>query len=271
MKKLAFHPHKIRFPETTQLDHDELKTRTIIALDKLGHQKFSTESGGYSLENWVGGMNLLLDEFEEKIGTAKLPLEFAEKRRELTDCLFKPVDLSSIDRSISELRQNEAGVVRKIDEARERTAFRIDELQNELARCSAELKEEKRRLSGATIEQHSGSLFKRLFGGNSNSSADASEDKANELESRVRTLSSGILEQRKSLRSIEQHSSKSQWAEEWKKLESLQVRLKELENERLERIQLVREREEIAASIASMISKISPGENKMAGEAFSSS
>jgi uncharacterized protein with von Willebrand factor type A (vWA) domain len=270
MKKQEYHQRKVRFFETTQLDNEELKTRTIIALDKLGHQKFSTESGGYSLENWIRGVSLLLDEFEKKVGAAKLPSEYAEKRRELTDCLSKPVDLSLIDDNMSELKQNEMEVVRRFDEARERTASRIDELQNELVRCTAELEEEKRRLSSEAAEQHSRSFLRRLFGGNSTSPASISEDKTKELESRLRTLPSEILEQKKSRKSIDQRSSESPWAEEWRKLESLQVRLKELENERSKKIQLVREREEITASIASIISRISLGEDKTEGDAVSS-
>ena len=66
------------------MDYNQLKTRTIIALDKLGHQKFSSEPGGYSLENWMKGVNLLLDDFEEKMGAARLPSAYAERRRELT-------------------------------------------------------------------------------------------------------------------------------------------------------------------------------------------
>jgi hypothetical protein len=271
MKKQEFHRRKIRFSERPKLDYEQIKARTIIALDKLGHQKFSAEPGGYSLENWMKGMNLLLDEFEEKMGAAKLPSEYAEKRRELTDCMSKPVDLSSIDNSMAELRQNEEEVVRRFDEARAQAAAKVDELRDEQARFSAELVEEKERLSAAAAEQRSGSFFRRLFGRRSTPPADASEGKVEELESRLRALPDEILEQQRTVKSIDQRSSESPWAEDWKKLESLQVRLKELENERLEKVQLVREREATTASIASAISRISPGEDRTEGEALSSS
>jgi hypothetical protein len=271
MKKEEFHQRKVKFIEATQVDYDQLKTRTIIALDKLGHQKFSSEPGGYSLENWIKGVNLLLDDFEEKMGAAKLPSDYAERLRELTYWTSKPVDLSSIDNSISELMQNEEEIVRKLHEARTRSSSRIDELRTELAMRSAELEEKKRQLSSLASERRSDSIFKRLFGGNSTLSVDATENGVEETESRLRALASGILEEQKSLRSIDKHSSESPWVEEWRRLESLQARRKKLENERLEKLQLVREREELTASIADMISRVSPAEKKGEGEAASSS
>lgn len=271
MKKEEFHQRKVKFSEATQVDYDQLKTRTTIALDKLGHQKFSSEPGGYSLENWAKGVNLLLDDFEEKMGAARLPSAYAERRRELTYWLSKPVDLSSIDNSISELMQNEEEIVRKLHEARTRSSSRIDELRTELAMRSAELEEKKRQLSSLASERRSDSIFKRLFGGNSTLSVDATEDGVEEMESRLRVLASGILEEQKSLRSIDKHSSESPWVEEWRRLESLQARRKKLENERLEKLQLVREREELTASIADMISRVSPAEKKGEGGAASSS
>lgn len=252
------------------MDYNQLKARTIIALNKLGHQKFSADSGGYSLETWMRGVNLLLDEFEEKVDAGKLPPEYTQERRELTDRVLKPVDLSSIDKSLSELKQSEEEVMRKLEEARTGTASRIHELKNELAKCSAELEEEKGRLSSLTAEQHSKSFFKRLFGRNSTALVKASEGKVTELESRLRTLPGEIQEQQKSLRSVDDRSSESQWAEEWRVLESLQVKLKELGNERLEKIQLVREREEITTSIVNTISGITLDEDNTEGESISS-
>jgi SMC interacting uncharacterized protein involved in chromosome segregation len=271
MKKQEFRQYKTRSSRTALQEYEELKTRTIAALGKLGHQKFSAESGGYSLENWMKGVNLLLDEFEEKVGAVKLPPEYAEKRREMKDLLSKPVDVSSINEKILELGQAESEVSRRIDEAREQTSSKIEGLQSELAKCSADLEEEKRRLSDAAAGRRSEPFFGRLFGRNSKSVANASEDKVRELESKLSTLTSEILVQQKSVRSIDQRSSESPWAEEWKKLESLQVRLEQLEDEKLEREQLIREREEITASIASTISRISPGEGQAHGETAPSS
>ena len=244
------------------MDHEQLKTRTIIALDRLGHQKFTSEPGGYSLENWVRGVNLLLDEFEKKIGPENLPPDFAQRRRELAYWLSKPADLSSIDARLSDLMHEEEGIVRRISEARARCSSRIEELRTEMAMRSTELEVKKRQLSAMTADRRSDSIFKRLFGGNSTLSVDATEDEVAEIESRLRILASGILEEQKSLRSIDDRSSESPWVEEWRRLATLQARLKELENERLEKLQLVREREELTASIAEIISRITPAQKK---------
>jgi hypothetical protein len=267
MKRQEFRQYKAKSSRTAQQEYEELKTRTIAALDKLGHQKFSAESGGYSLENWTRGVNLLLDEFEKKVGSTNLPPEYAEKRRKMNDCLSKPVDVSLIDEKMSELRQAQAEVLRRIDEGREQASSRIEGLQSELAKCSADLMEEKRRLSSAAARQQTAPFLKRLFGGNSKSAAEASEDKARELESKLNTLTGEILEQQKSLELIDQHPQGSSWAEEWGKLESIRPRLKQLEDEKLERVQLVREREEFTKSIANTISGLSSGRGTTEGGA----
>jgi len=246
--------------EPKQVDYEQLKARTIIALDKLGHQKFSPEPGGYSLENWMKGVNLLLDDFEEKMGESKLPRGYVEKKRLMFDYLLKPVDTSSIDGSISELKQKEVEVVRRLHEERTRTASKIDELQNELAKRSAELEEEEALPVDTVTPERPKSFFSRLLGRTHTSSAKASQDKFGESDPRLQSLPGEISEQRRLLKSIDQRSPTSPLAEEWKTLESLQARIKELESERLEKIQLVKEREEVTASMAEMISRIPPGE-----------
>ena len=238
-------------------DYEQFKARTIIALNKLGHQRLSSEPGGYSLENWIKGVNLLLDDFEEKMGPVKLPLEFVERRRELSYWLSKPVDLTSIDRSISEFVLSEEEIRKKLQDTRRKSSSRIEELRTEQAARTAELEEEKERLSISVPEQRP-SVFRRLFGDNTTHSVDTAESRVEDLESKLRVLSSAMLEEQKSLKSFDQHSSESPWAEEWRRLETLEARRKELEDERLEKLQLVKEREELTASIASLISGISP-------------
>jgi hypothetical protein len=254
---LAVDQHKLKYSEPTQLDDNQLKARTIIALDKLGHQKFSAESGGYSLESWVRGVGLLLDEFEAKIGEARLPSGYVEQRRLLTDYLHRPIDTSAIDNRMSDLKQKEAEVVRKLGEERARTESRIDELQDELARCSSELEKEKARSVKGAAPERSRSFFGRLFGRTPASASKDPQNRFKESETRLQFLSGEIAEQRKILKSIEQRSPTSPLAEDWKTLESLQTKVRELEDERLERIQLVKEREEITTSIADIISGIS--------------
>jgi len=258
MKNQPFHQRKIRIPETPNLDYDQLRSRTIIALGKLGQQKFSVEPGGYSLENWIKGVNILLDEFEEKAGEGKVSSDYLARRRELNDLLSKPVSTPSIDRSISEIEQNLADVEGRIEVGRARLASKLAELKSEQASCSAELIREQERISNPDADQPSDSFLKRLFGGNSRPSAKDSGIHAKELESRLEVLTNEILGQQKLLKSVDLHSPESPYAEEEKTLESLNARLEALESEKLERVQLVKEREEITASIADAISKNPP-------------
>ena len=258
MKNQSFHQRKIRIPETPKLDYDQLKSRTIIALNKLGQQKFSTEPGAYSLENWTRGVNILLDEFEGKMGEGKLSPDYVQKRRELIDRLSKPISTLPIDNSISELKQNVADVESRIDSERAQIVSRLVELRSEQDRCSAALVQEQRRISTLTTDRGSNSFFKRLFVGDSKTSAKDTGIQVKELESRLDVLSNEILGQQKLLKSVDQRSPESPFVEEWKALESLQTRLGALESERLERVQLVKEREEITASIANTISMIPP-------------
>jgi uncharacterized coiled-coil protein SlyX len=254
MKNQSFHQRKIRIQETPKLDHDQLKSRTIIALNRLGQQKFSTEPGGYSLSNWMKGTNILLDEFEAKIGPGNISEDYVETRSELNSLLARPILTSSIDGSISELKQNIVEVEGKIAEGRARLVSRVAELKSEQDSCTAELVREKERAPSQATD-NSGSFLKRLFVGDRKTSA-KDAGKIEELESRLEALSKEILEQQKLLKLVNQRSPGSPFAEEWKALDSLQTRLEALESERLEKVQLVKEREEIASSIANTISKI---------------
>jgi len=258
MKHQSFHQRKIRIPETPKLDYDQLKSRTIIALNRLGQQKFSTEPGGYSLENWIRGVNILLDEFEEKMGAGKLSPDYLGKRRELKDLFSRPISTSSIDRGISDLIRSTADVEGRITEGRARLVSRVAELKSEQGRCSAELVREQEMIPGLATDQSSGSFLKRLFNGNSKTPVKDSGTKVKELESRLDVLSNEILGQQKLLKLVDQHSPESPFAEEWKALGSLQTRLEALESERLGMVQLVKEREEITSSIADTISRIPP-------------
>jgi hypothetical protein len=259
MKNQSFHQRKIRMEETPKLDTAQLKSRTIIALNRLGQQKFSNEPGGYSLENWVRGVNILLDDFEEKMGKGRLSPDYLEKRREMNDLLSEPVSTSSIDESISDLKRDAAGAEGRITEGRARLVSRVAELKSEQDDRSAELVRERERIAIRATDQRSGSLLKRLFKGNPKTSARDPGITVKEIESRLDVLSSEIIEQQKLLKLIDRHSPDSPFAEEWKTLESLQTRLDALDSDRLEKLQLVKEREEITSLIASTISEIPPG------------
>jgi len=255
MKNQSFHQRKIRIQETPKLDFDQLKARTINALSKLGQQKFSTEPGGYALENWTKGVNVLLDEFEEGVGAARLSPDYLASRRELSELLSKPVLLTSVDEDMSELRVNISSIEGKIEAERAQRVSRISELRAAQAKYSDDLEHERRRDADAAAVQSPNSIFNRLLGRGKNQSESA-ESRIEELESKLATLPNEILEQQKQLKTIDLRSSGSLLAEEWNRLDSMQARLKELEKERWDRIELVKERAEATGSIADAISKM---------------
>ena len=255
MKNQSFHQRKIRIQETPTLDFDQLKARTINALNKLGQQKFSTEPGGYALENWTKGVNVLLDGFEESAGAARLSHDYLASRNGLNELLSRPVVLESIDENTSELRANMSEIENKIGAERASIVSRIEELKAAQARYSGELERERRRDADAAAAQSSDSFLNRLLG-RRKTQADRPEIRIQELESKLASLPNELLEQQKQLKMIDLRSPESRFAEEWNRLDSMQTRLKDLEQERLDRIQLVKERAEATGSIASAISRI---------------
>lgn len=249
--------HGEKSSDTLEQDAEYLKNRTIIALGRLGQQKFSPEPGGYSLENWTKVVNLLLDDFEKRLGTENLTSEYVQKRRELTSWLSRPIDLTSIDGDISATRSNEDEIKRKLREVKIQTSSKIVHLKDELNKRSDLLEEKRAKLSsGQDMGQRSGSLLKRLFGREPSSSASALIE-VEQLESDIQALSDEVLKQEKDLKSIERHPFESPWADDWKELVSLQTRLKGLEMERSEKLQLANEREELTTAIANAIVRIS--------------
>jgi hypothetical protein len=254
MKHNSLHPRNVRIEDAQELDHDQLKTRTTIALKKLGEQRFSSEPGGYSLDNWGKGVSVLLDDFEEKMGEERLTSEYMARRRELNDFISNPVSTASIDGDISEVARKMADAKGRIDAERRRIKTRLAELTNEQAKVSAELSAEREKAAGQAAKMPPPSLFRRLTRRESKAQ-EVSRDLADELETKLRSLNAETREQQELLKSIEARSPKSPSGEDWKLLDSLQARLDALEAERTEKVQLAGVRGVITASIADAISK----------------
>ena len=255
MKNQSFHQRKIRIQETPSQDFGQLKARTVNALGKLGEQKFSSDPGGYTLENWTKGLNLLLDDFEEKAGSERLTPGYLARRRELDDRLSKPVSTSGIDDEMSQLRTGMSGIESKLDAERARITTRISELKAEQASCSGELEKERRQRSVIPAQEKADSFLTRLFG-RSKGEAKDSGNRIRELETKSTTLTNEALEQQKKLNAVDDRSPGSPFAGDWNQLESMQTKLDELEKERLEKVQLVKERVEATGSMADAISRI---------------
>lgn len=255
MKNQSFHRPKIRIQEIPTLGFDQLKAKTINALDKLGKQKFSAEPGGYSLENWIRGVSLLLDDFEEKAGAARLSKDYQATRRELDSRLSKPPLVAPIDAEMAELTAGISSIEGRIESERTRIVSRISELKATKEKLSAELAAEQEHAADASLAQEDDSLFRRLLRGKK-TAATSNEGKIRELESKLAALPDEMRDQRTLLKLMDLHTPESRFAEEWRRLESMQSKLKELEAEKRDRTQYVREREEVMGSMAEAISRL---------------
>lgn len=255
MKNQTFHRHKAKIQESPELGFGQLRARTINALNNLGRQRFSSEPGGYALENWVRGVNVLLDEFEEGTGEGGLSQDYRARRRELTDVVSRPVPLASIDEEISGLRATISGIESEIGTERGRLAAKIAVLKAERAKCSSELDAEKARASDAAEAKRPDSFFSRFIG-RKRSPADESDERTGTLEARLASLSAEVLDLQRQLKEVDARTPEGRFAREWERLETAQAQLEALEKERKERADLVKERAELTASIADAISRI---------------
>ncbi len=278
-RKQEFHEHNVRRSGVgaARPDLRQLKERVIIALDRLGHQRFSTEPGGYGLENWMKNFRLLLDDFEEDVGRANLPIEYAERRVELTATLSKPIDTSSIDMEIDGFKREEEEWTKRIEGERARLNGKIEALKSEQAGTSREVAELRRRLAEEDSsgkkkngERHPKPFFKRLLGSRTEPGpAESAAARLKELESSLESLQGQIVAQQRirGLLNERDASSDSPYAEEWRKLESLRTGLQKLESVRRDMVQLTVEREKVSSAIAVLVSGISLGGPKTGGDA----
>ena len=235
------------------MDVEHLKSRTVAALGRLGRQRFSPEPGGYTLADWMKGVELLLDDFEAKMGTGRLTSEYAEKRRELEGFLSRPVDLSPVQDEMARVRKEGDEAMKRLEDAKSLTTFEVNRLHSELDALSVELVVKKRALDEVE-ERQSKSLFRRFLGADSSKSEEAAE--VGEIESQIRSLTGELSEQRKSLKSLEMHPLQSKWADDWRKVQSSRSKLGELEDEKLNRLQVSKERQELTASLADAIARL---------------
>ena len=199
-RKQEFHKHKIRIADEDNLDISKLKERTTLALAKLGSQKFSADPGGYTFSNWMTSFNLLLDDFEEKLGYANLSKDYQDCRQKLTGDLLRPIDTTHIDDEVekleAELKSTELEIAKlntelsSIREKERETSAKIDNLKrvrfnsdNELANANNELNVAKKKQT----------MFNRLFSGR-RLEVDSAKSKVDSIEQEQKSFDKQILE-----------------------------------------------------------------------------
>ncbi len=272
-KKQEFHKHKVKFTEEEHLDFEMLKTRVSMALDKLGHQKFSMEPGGYTFHNWMTSFNLLLDDFEEKAGATNLLKEYYEQRQKLTADLLKPPDNKEFDEEIKKIESEMESVKLRISTLNERVSKRAEQKRSEnvsrIGRLKEEQTESQRELKDAEGELEKGekrkSRFGRLFSGGSTS--------LEKLRERIGSLRARSQKITKEIQSLESRSNPyeeidTEMAEQVRVLEELRQKIAELNLRKEERSQLEEQRVRTTTELSQIISSLSlaPHEDKTPSE-----
>ncbi|GEM_PF-706973 len=274
-KKQEYHTHKVgKFvaEETELLDIETLKERTILSLKKLGAQKFSPEPGGYGLENWLTSLNLLLDDFEEKIGKKYLPQEYFETRRNVVEELLKPVDVSDIENEIRKCQNGEREIeLQLLNTSRERRgrwekeiatdSESIQQLEEKRKDLSYELGEQERKLIERRDESGSLSFIRKIFRGSSSSSSIRIEERINEIKKSLEDIDRKIdsLKKRRdkvTSRLEYQVSPESEDARLAALLSDLRSKISELEEEKMRRLQISEKRINSTKQIAEIVAKI---------------
>jgi hypothetical protein len=269
-KKQEFHRHKVKFTEEEQIDLDQLKARVSVGLDKLGHQRFSVEPGGYTFHNWMTSFNLLLDDFEERAGPGNLPKEYYETRQMLTADLQKPVETKEIDEATSrtetdiELVNNQLA---SLERARRKDGEEESQVRSRIGHLRMEQSESQIELERAVDELEKGEK-RRSFIGRLLSSGPSIE-KIKERVSSLRARNKSITEEIRALESKSgKNESDAEIAQLRKRLDDLRETLAGLNTEKMEKTQLYDQRLKVTGELSQIVSSMNIGhqEEKVSAE-----
>lgn len=257
-KKQDFHKHKIKIAEEERLDFAQLKDKVSVALEKLGNQVFSNEPGAYTFDNWMTSYNLLMDDFEERVGPSNLPKGYYDARHRLTARLLEPVDTSDIDAEVKRLEEETESTKMRISEALRKSQDKVEQQKFDNAKIE-ELKQ-KQKQSAEELEdaqdefqitRSKQSLFSKLFSRPS-PSVDSVRNRINFLKEK----NEGIAQDLKRLEGNrnQENDSDNDLDDLRNRLISLQQEVGELQGRKHEREQFSEKRKQITTELSSIIS-----------------
>ncbi len=256
-KKQDYHIRRRgHFQEEGQLNPEEVRARTIIALDRLGHQVLSSE-GGYGLQDWLRSLDSLLDDFQEKVGEGHVTEEFRAKRQAAVASLTSPPADAATDEEISKATQEESSARAALEELERKAAERLASLREERDACAKDLKVEKEKLEELRAAKQSRQFFSRLV--RSGPSTEQSEKTVESLEAKLNKLGEEIERSRKArsvLGATDEGKGEAAYPEAERRLEDARNRLISLQEDRKDRVQLTKEREAATKAISEMISSL---------------
>ena len=257
-KKQDYHIHRRgHIQESERLNPEEVRARTITALDKLGHQVISTEPGGYDIQAWLKSLNSLLDDFQEKVGADRISDELRAKLQEVALSMVPASPSGEIDQEIDKLNHEEAAAKAELEESARKATSRRASLRDERDACAKELKAERDKLAELKEAKQSRAFFSRIL--KSGPSTDLSEARVAQLEAKLKDLEEEIDQTLKIKHATGEgvHAEAgSPDAETAKRLEAIQERLAELLSVRQASLQLAHEREVATKTISDAISSM---------------
>ncbi len=259
-KKQEFHTHRAgHLQESERLNPEEVRARTIIALDRLGHQILSNEPGGYDLEHWMRSLTSLLDDFQEKLGSEKVSDEFRARRQAaLLSLAPRPVP-DDVVAEIEKHTKEEAAAMEAIAELERKAASTLASLREEREACAKDLRLEKKKLAEVREAKQTRQFFSRLL--KAGPSTEQAEKSVADLEQKLSKLEEDIDRLRKVRSASEGNPA---YVDALRKLDEARARLAELQSARQNSVQLTQEREIATKAISEAIASM-----KLNGEASS--
>jgi hypothetical protein len=255
-KKQEYHVHKrAHFQESERPNAEEVRKRTILALDRLGHQVLSSEPGGYDLDDWTRNLNSLLDDFQEKVGAELVGDDFRSRRQQALSRVV-PSTARDIDSEIERLTQEEAAASTAADEAEKRASARLASLKDEREACAKDLKAQREKLEEIREARQSRQFFSRILrAGPSTEEAVAS---VAALESKLKKLENEVERTRKA-RSTAAGEGDPEYIEARRRYEAARSKLQELQASKQGLLQLAHEREEATKTLSDIITALKLG------------
>jgi uncharacterized protein YhaN len=260
-KKDEFHSHKkLHIQETGLPDLEQVKARTMLAFDRLGHQVLSSEPGGYDLQSWMKSFNSLLDDFAEKVGPGRLPTGFDDRRREISAALLVAPDSSDTDSEIAKLVQEQEVARKVVEDGARKAANRLNSLREERQKCEKDLKEETKKLADLNEEKQSRRFFSRVL--RAGPPTAQSEATIKELESSLSKIAEEIERLQKLRAAITGGSptdGSSELVDAQQRVESIQKKLDDLRLAKQGKRQFAQEREMAAKTMSDIVSQMQVG------------
>jgi hypothetical protein len=256
-KKQEYHIHKrAHFQEAERPDPEEVRKRTILALDRLGHQVLSSEPGGYDLEDWMRSLNSLLEDFQEKVGDGVAGDEFRARSQQTLGRLVPSSSAKEIDQEIEKTTQEQAAASAAVDEAEKNVSARLASLREERDARVKELKKEKDKLAEIKEARQSRQFFSRIL--RAGPSTEQAEANIAELESKLKRIEEEIERMRKA-RSVVSGQGDPAYLEAQQRFEAARSKLLDLQSSRENLLQLASEREAATQTLSQMISALALG------------